>query len=185
MSLKPDEKCECTICGREAHYYNKLHREWFCPLVHKWHECPIHKVLYPGLAWIEHTVGVTLKDCQLQRRCTCYENDADLAGLFKFAKGNKELTKTLYNIALRVEKMFSIKREVTNLRESMEIKNRELDALHYVWCSGTCGGGVHRYDEMKHIELTEEIVKLAESNVKRLRTKLENLKYAKEHMEKN
>jgi hypothetical protein len=37
-------------------------------------------------------------------------------------------------------------------------------------CDGGCGGGVHRYEEMSKIPLTEEVVKLAEGNVRRLRT---------------
>jgi len=69
------------------------------------------------------------------------------------------------------------KRQITIMRESLECKNRELDALHYVWCNGGCGGGVHRYDSMKGVELTEEIVKIAERNTQRLRTWFINYKF--------
>lgn len=37
--------------------------------------------------------------------------------------------------------------ELTHLRTVLEVKNRALDALHYVWCSGGCSSGVHRYQE--------------------------------------
>lgn len=71
------------------------------------------------------------------------------------------------------------KRQITIMRESLETKNKELDAMHYVWCDGGCGGGVHRYDSMKNIELTEEIVKIAERNTRRLRTWFINYKFGK------
>ena len=51
------------------------------------------------------------------------------------------------------------------LDENLAKKNRELDALHYVWCSGGCDGGVHRYSEK---ELTAEIVASAVRNTDRL-----------------
>lgn len=77
------------------------------------------------------------------------------------------------------EKIKTQKREIRVMQESLERKNKELDAMHYVWCSGGCSGGVHRYDEMKNVELTEEIVKLAEANTSRLRSWLSNYKYRK------
>ena len=45
-------------------------------------------------------------------------------------------------------------------------RNLALDALHYVWCSGGCEGGVHRFGE--HPPLTEEIVRAAVENTRRL-----------------
>lgn len=51
--------------------------------------------------------------------------------------------------------------------ESWAQKNRELDALHYVWCTGGCTHGVHRYQEEP---LTGAIVAEAEKQAKRLRS---------------
>lgn len=51
---------------------------------------------------------------------------------------------------------------------ALERKNRELDALHIVWCDGGCPGGVHRYQDAD-VLVTEELVKLAERNTERLR----------------
>ena len=46
-------------------------------------------------------------------------------------------------------------------------KNLQLDALHMVWCSGACPGGLHRFtDEL----ITQEMVEMVERNTKRLRT---------------
>ena len=45
-------------------------------------------------------------------------------------------------------------------------RNLALDALHYVWCSGGCEGGIHRFGE--HPALTEEIVRAAVANTRRL-----------------
>jgi iron only hydrogenase large subunit-like protein len=71
------------------------------------------------------------------------------------------------------------KRQITNMRKCLEEKNKMLDALHYVWCDGGCIGGIHRYNAMKDVELTEEIVKKAESNTYRLRTWFINYKFRK------
>lgn len=68
-------------------------------------------------------------------------------------------------VARLQEQVKKLKREDTIKRESLERKNRELDAMHYVWCDGGCGGGVHRYHDAP---LDEEIVKLAVNNTNRL-----------------
>ena len=64
-----------------------------------------------------------------------------------------------------------LKRQIAIKDAILHSKNLELDALHYVWCSGGCEDGVHRWMDEK---LTEEIVKLAELNTKRLRQWYEN-----------
>lgn len=55
---------------------------------------------------------------------------------------------------------------IKDLQSTLKCKNRELDALHRVWCSGGCEGGVHRHIED---ELTAEMVAFAEYNTRRLR----------------
>jgi len=47
-------------------------------------------------------------------------------------------------------------------------RNKELDALHYIWCDGGCKGGVHRFTELPPID--EELVSTAEYCIRRLRT---------------
>ncbi len=59
-----------------------------------------------------------------------------------------------------------LKAEITRLNEVLRRKNRMLDALKYVWCSGGCHGGVNRYSGER---LTEDLVRLAEANTLRLR----------------
>lgn len=61
-----------------------------------------------------------------------------------------------------------LKRQLTFQRENNERRNRELDALHYVWCSGGCSGGVHRYDGQGPDGITQEIVDAAVLNTERL-----------------
>jgi hypothetical protein len=68
--------------------------------------------------------------------------------------------------ALR-QKLYNQAREITSLQEGNERRNRELDALHYVWCSGGCPGGVHRWTGEK---ITKELVEAAERNTRRLRS---------------
>ena len=55
---------------------------------------------------------------------------------------------------------------VTYMQTQLERRNRELDALHYVWCDGGCRGGVHRFGE--HPPLTKELVEEAVRNTQRL-----------------
>ena len=56
---------------------------------------------------------------------------------------------------------------------ALERKNKALDALHHVWCSGGCKVGMHRYDTPP---ITEEILLEAEREVKRMRQWWENNK---------
>lgn len=57
------------------------------------------------------------------------------------------------------------KAELKHLQECLRRKNRELDALHYVWCSGGCKGGTHRYTDQP---VTAELVAEAIRNTDRL-----------------
>lgn len=70
-------------------------------------------------------------------------------------------------VAVLEQRIARLRRTVDENRLTSERKNRELDALHYVWCSGGCGGGVHRYQDGP---VTGEIVKQAEKQAKRLRS---------------
>jgi len=54
---------------------------------------------------------------------------------------------------------------INNLQRLLREKNEKLDALHYVWCSGGCEGGVHRFSDE---ELTPEIVAEAIRNTDRM-----------------
>lgn len=62
--------------------------------------------------------------------------------------------------------------ELRNQKEAGEYRNKQLRALHIVWCNGGCQGGVPNPDEVN-----EELVVEAERNVGRLRTWWENRKY--------
>ena len=68
------------------------------------------------------------------------------------------------------EKIRVLRREVTNLNETLRRKNVMLTALRYVWCSGGCIGGA---SDVRH-EITEDVVLAAELNTKRLRQWWEN-----------
>lgn len=57
------------------------------------------------------------------------------------------------------------------LQEKLRAKNVALDALHWVWCDGGCAGGTHRHTP---VELTEEMVLVAERNTRRLRSWYQN-----------
>lgn len=59
------------------------------------------------------------------------------------------------------------------LNEVAKARVAQLSAMWWVWCSGGCSGGV---DQKKTGPLTEEIVRLAERNTKRLRLWYEHAK---------
>lgn len=69
----------------------------------------------------------------------------------------------------------TLQHELTAARLSAERRNRDLDALHLVWCNGGCAGGVHRYCGSRD-DVTEEVVAAAERNTTRLRTWFTNRK---------
>ena len=70
---------------------------------------------------------------------------------------------------LTQEKAKNEKRGATilDMQLQAERRNLELDALHYVWCSGGCPGGVHGYTDSRPV--TEKLVQEAERNTRRLR----------------
>jgi hypothetical protein len=74
-----------------------------------------------------------------------------------------------------------VHRQAQNIREMqrvLERKNRELDALHLVWCDGGCSGGMHRWtDEI----ITGDLVATAERNTARLRRWYNAVKWRLEH----
>lgn len=70
----------------------------------------------------------------------------------------------------------NLKREISHATSNNLLKNKELDALHYVWCDGGCKLGAHRYHDEK---VTEDLVLIAERNTQRLRRWFENSEFKK------
>lgn len=64
------------------------------------------------------------------------------------------------------DKTDKLRKRIHDLEQQLHLKNVQLDALHWVWCSGGCKTGMHRWVPA---ELTEEMVKEAEINTKRMR----------------
>lgn len=62
-------------------------------------------------------------------------------------------------------KLHQQKWEIRWMQVALERKNREMDALHFVWCDGGCAGGTHRYTPDA---LTKEVVEEAVRNTTRL-----------------
>lgn len=82
-----------------------------------------------------------------------------------------------FELSRLIEKNRDLRREIRIMQEAAERRNRELDALRYVWCDGGCG--IHRY---AHGELTEELVTLAERNTLRLRRWLINARWKRKEI---
>jgi len=72
------------------------------------------------------------------------------------------------------DRLCAQKRVITNIQESLTHKNKALDSMMWVWCNGGCYTGVRRYTDGK---ITENIVRIAEANTKRLRTWFTNHKW--------
>jgi hypothetical protein len=64
------------------------------------------------------------------------------------------------------ERIARLRAEIRQMQAAAERRNRELDALHLVWCDGGCPSGVHRWSDLV---VTEELVAAAERNARRLR----------------
>jgi hypothetical protein len=71
----------------------------------------------------------------------------------------------------------TLRADITEKRVALERKNRELDSLHFVWCNGGCGGGVHRFDGKGPDGLNEETVRAAVHNVNRMVTYFNNAEF--------
>jgi hypothetical protein len=70
-------------------------------------------------------------------------------------------------VSILEQRLARLQHELHWKNESWAKKNRELDALHYVWCDGGCPRGVHRWQDSP---ITGDIVKEAEKQAKRLRS---------------
>lgn len=66
-------------------------------------------------------------------------------------------------------------------QRALQARNRQLDAMHWVWCDGGCLGGIHRFPDedgvFRHAALNEAVVREAERNTKRLRSWWMNYQY--------
>lgn len=69
------------------------------------------------------------------------------------------------------ERIVDYRRQMKHLNETLREKNRDLDALHYVWCSGGCTGGAHRWSENN---ITGAKLRRAERLLRRTRSWHEN-----------
>ena len=85
--------------------------------------------------------------------------------------GTREAVKQLGALRVRVKEQA---RQIKDMQEIATLRNKQLDALHIVWCSGGCVGGVGNEPE-----LTEEKVKEAVTYTRRLVTWWNNHIYRK------
>jgi len=81
-----------------------------------------------------------------------------------------------------VQKNKRLKEQITNLQATLKQRNLELDAIGRVWCDGGCHGGVFRFSDQN---LTEEMVRIAERNTKRLRNWFENNRFTFQYNNNN
>jgi hypothetical protein len=70
-----------------------------------------------------------------------------------------------------------LRAEIRQMQIAAEARNRQLDAMHYVWCTGGCEGGVHRFDGKGPAGITQEIVDEAVRNTERLKRRWANQQY--------
>lgn len=73
-------------------------------------------------------------------------------------------------------KLRTLKRSIGWLEECLKRKNRELDFLHYVWCTGGCESGQHRWCQG---EVTAQMMETAAANMARLRARFGSTRFKK------
>jgi hypothetical protein len=62
-----------------------------------------------------------------------------------------------------------LRTEIRRMQLAAEKRNRDLDAMHWVWCDGGCEGGVHRFDGEGPEAVTQSVVDAAIHNTERLK----------------
>lgn len=73
-------------------------------------------------------------------------------------------------------KIKNLTARIIQLEKEHNTKNKKLDAMWWVWCSGGCDGGTSRFQDAPR-ELTKEMVEEAEWNTTRLRQWFENKQF--------
>ena len=73
-----------------------------------------------------------------------------------------------------------LKMEIRKMQLALEDRNRQLDAMSWVWCDGGCPKGVHRFDGKGPEGITQEVVDTAVRNTERLERWWRNHQYRKE-----
>lgn len=68
----------------------------------------------------------------------------------------------------QADQIRKLRKELTDALRNNRERNRELDALHYVWCDGGCTGGTHRFCGSPS-SITEDDVQTIERCARRLR----------------
>lgn len=68
------------------------------------------------------------------------------------------------------------RKHIAELQQCLKDRNRSLDALHYVWCTGGCSSGQHRWCKG---EVTEEMMREAALQMKRLQSRYGNVEFRK------
>lgn len=75
------------------------------------------------------------------------------------------------------QKIKAQKHQLKIANDCLYVKNRELDALHYVWCDGGCATGIHRFHP--DLFLSKKLVELAKVNTNRLIAHYNNSEFRK------
>jgi len=91
---------------------------------------------------------------------TCGQNPVPLE-----VPDHAQLKKELLILQRKVRKQAE---NVTEMRLILEDKNRQLDMLHHVWCSGGCESGFKRFQEHLTSAEMDDLVKRAVSWSRRL-----------------
>lgn len=114
--------------------------------------------------------GATISQLRAHAEAALKANTEAREAFTSLAKVATEQGEQIKRLAETVERRG---REIAAQNEALHRKNVQLDALHLVWCTGACEGGMHRYGDQ--FPLTPEIVAAARRNTERLERRLANL----------
>ena len=86
-------------------------------------------------------------------------NDAKELGRYREAlagetSGTKEAVKQLGALRIKVKEQA---RTISNMQQVATLRNKQMDALHAVWCSGGCEGGVGNREELTREKVVEVV----------------------------
>jgi hypothetical protein len=85
------------------------------------------------------------------------------------------------NRALEAEERLKERgKEIAYLNQRLAEKNRELDAMGYVWCTGGCGGGMFRNVEPERIN-DDDLLDRIQKNAERVLTYIKNLRHRRSY----
>lgn len=130
---------------------------------------------------VEETLTRMMREVVVMGRAEMPLDEAKDLVLKSLIETNIQLNQQLDGQKKHAEKLGEtireLRRQVTVKDQALFERNKQLDAMGWVWCSGGCAKGVYRYEGRKPEELTEEVMGIIRKNMARLEAWYANHEY--------